>query len=214
MKQLFRTPCLVAVVTLLTACATPNVGRDYAPDGRENEGLVVLSLSHEGIDEGERVNWHYRSLDGSVGDRLLSSNLRDPLDWRDPQGRLAFFTLPPGKYEFYRAEFLRQSANGVPAWSIGAGGAPTNSNPYSAGFNAVRHASFSARPFSVPFEVVGGKAIYLGNLHLVWSDQAGNGKAVVMDRAARDLGLLRERLPNIELADIRRDVGEQQDTGK
>lgn len=191
------------VALLLTACATANIDSSYTLAEKKEEGLVVLSLSHEGIQPGERTVWLYRKMAGTVKDRVLSSDLRDALDWENPEGRLVYFSLPPGYYEFYGAGFVRAGANPTPSWHIGAGGAATANNPWYAGFDSVRYADLDSEPFSIPFEIKAGKATYLGNLHFVWDEAERKGKVVVFDRAERDLPLFQQRLPNIQPSQIR-----------
>lgn len=197
--------CVTALIAcLLTACASVNVPHDYALTEANNEGLLIVSLSGEGLGKGETPVWMYRQTEGNAKGEIITGYLREPLDWADPPGRLAYIALAPGRYEFYEAGFARQVAPARPYWTIGKGGVPTANNPDYAGFNIAQYAPFNAQPFVVPFEIVAGQATYLGNLHFIWNEAEQKGKVVLVNRAERDLVLLQQRLPNIPLSRIRR----------
>jgi hypothetical protein len=193
----------VMIAAFLAACASVNVSQDYTLGQTNKEGLLVVSVSGEGLAKGETPVWHYRRDDGAGKGEIITGYLREPLDWNDPPGRLAYIALAPGRYEFYEAEFARQASPATTYWTTGRGGIATASNSSYAGFNTAQYASLDAEPFSVPFEVLPGQATYLGNLHFVWNEGERKGKVVLVNRAERDLALLQRRLPNIQLNQIR-----------
>jgi len=188
----------------LAACAGVNVPDNYTLDEQTREGLLVVSVSGEGLRKEEAPVWHYHRSDGAGKGEIITGYLREPLDWTDPPGRLVYIALAPGRYEFNEAGFARQVSPTTTYWTTGAGGVATPNNPNYAGFNTAQYASLKAEPFSVPFEIVPGKATYLGNLHFVWNEAERKGSVVLLSRAERDLALLKQRLPNIQSSQIRK----------
>lgn len=195
---------VVAVIAggSLSACATFSVPGTYTLHDKSNEGLAVASLSFEGLGPNEAPTWSYRRLDAEGRAHLMNKWVWEPLDWDSPPGRLAYFVLSPGQYEFYESGFSRASGGGGMTWTIGPGGVPTNSNPHYAGFNQPTYTGFNAEPFSVKFEIKPGKATYIGSLHFVWQELGRRGTVTLRDESVRDLALLRERLPRIDSAEI------------
>ena len=187
---------VLATVLLLSACATPNVDKDYSLDTRPDEGLAVVSISFEGLGAEISPVWEYRRLDGDVRGKLFTS-ARNPLDWNAPPGRLAAFALPTGRYEFYRCRFVRSSGDGGMSWHAGDSGGVTAANPWYSGLNAGTYDELTADPFAVRFEVIAGKATYLGNLHLHWRLLENRGEVQVRNEAERDIRLLRTRYPGL-----------------
>ncbi len=194
---------LLPFACLIASCATPNVDSAHRLERAAKTGLLVVSLTQEGVAEHERTTWLYRRMDGTAKDRLLSSNARDALDWSDPVGRLAYIALPAGHYEFYGAGFVRAGPNRVPTWHVDAKGVVIPNHPWYAGLDSVRYSDRDAEPFSIPFDILPGKATYLGNLHFLWSDAEETGKVQRLDRAERDLALLRQRLPELRVEQIK-----------
>lgn len=192
---------VLITTTILSGCTTFNVDQDYTLDPNRAEGLAVVSLSQEGLDSGENPTWRYRRLDKDSDGFVLAHNTRQPLDWDSPPGRLVYIALPPGQYEFYQCGFARVRGGGQ-YWTIGPGGAPTNSNSLYSSFNTPTYDNFKAEPFSVQFEVKPGKATYIGNLHLVWQEDRKRGEVQVRDRAERDIDLLKRRLPENSFDEI------------
>jgi hypothetical protein len=181
----------------IAGCTTFNVNHDYILDPNRSEGLAVVSFSFEGLVSGENPTWRYRRLDkGSVG-FLLTHYARQSLDRDLPPGRLAYFALSPGYYEFYQCGFARVSGSGSGSqyWTTGPSGAPTNTNSWYSSFNTPTYENLKAEPFSVKFEITPGRAIYIGNLHLVWQENRNTGKVQVRDRRERDIDLLKLQLP-------------------
>lgn len=189
-------------ILLLAACASMNVSHDYDLNG-QSSGLLIVSVSGEGMRPNESPVWNYQRTDGTHGGEIITSYLREPADWQSPQGRLVYIALPPGRYEFYKAGFPRQTSGSTASWSIGKGGVATNTNPNYAGFNAPQYRPQDATRFRVPFEIVAGQATYIGNLHFVWSEWQRQGHVIVRNEALRDLALLRERLPRVRAEQIR-----------
>src|SRR3989304_5045933 len=111
--------------------------------------------------------------------------------------------LAPGRYEFTRGGFPRQTAPATPYWTIGKNGIATANNPNDAGLGVTQYRSHDAGAFLVSFDIVAGRATYVGNLHFIWDEATQSGQVVVRNEAQRDLQLLRERLPQIRTDHIR-----------
>ena len=193
----------VIVTFLLVACASTNVSRDYLLSDTNNEGLAVVSFSSEGLAEGENPVWSYQRIDGTKKGEIITGYRREPLDWRSPPGRLAYIALAPGRYEFTRAGFPRQTAPATPYWTIGKNGIATANNPNDAGLGVTQYRSHDAGAFLVSFDIVAGRATYVGNLHFIWDEATQSGQVVVRNEAQHDLQLLRERLPQFRTDQIR-----------
>ncbi len=194
---------VLVLLSYLSACATFSVSSFYTLKDKTTEGLAVVSLSFEGLGLQEAPVWRYRRVDGKHDGELITRWAWEPLDWVSPPGRLAYFALPPGQYEFFESGFSRITGGGGITWTIGPGGIPTNSNPYYAGFNQPASTRLSSEPFSVKFEIKAGTASYIGNLHFVWREAERKGIVTVHDESGRDLALLLERLPRVDRSVIR-----------
>lgn len=193
---------ILGVVLSLVGCATTNVGRSYTLTDNSGEGLAVASLSYAGLGDSETPTCYFRRVGSEETRSLMLNTLPLPLDWKSPPGALVYFALPAGRYEFFRCGLTRTSAS-APSWHIGKGGVPTNADPNYAGFDSVRYPSNAiyAKPFSIPFEILSGKATYAGNLH--FTARIIGSEVVLFDRSERDLSLLRQRLPQLRAEQIR-----------
>ena len=187
------------VILVLSGCTTFNVSSHYTLNDETNEGLVVVSLSYEGLEKSVSPSCEYRDIksDGARLGYVTAHNLREGLDWSLPLGRLSYFALPSGRYEFFHCSFARQTGSGVPYWTTGPVGVATNADPLYAGFNLPTYKLFEAERFSAPFEILPGKTTYVGNLHLVWIEATQSGEVKILDRRQRDFALLHERFPNL-----------------
>ena len=195
---------VVFAVLLVGACATLNAPSNYTLTKTSGEGLLVLSVSGEGLQKNETPVWSYRRSDESEKGSIITTNLRQPQDWSDPPGRLVYIALGPGRYEFYEAGFARQMAPATTYWTVGANGIATPNNPNYAGFNVAQYTPINAEPFTVSFEIIAGQATYIGNMHFVWNELKHQGRVVVSDRSDRDLSLLLQRLPKLRADQIAR----------
>ena len=102
-----------------------------------------------------------------------------------------------------RPGFPRQTAPATPYWTIGKNGIATANNPNDAGLGVTQYRSHDAGAFLVSFDIVAGRATYVGNLHFIWDEATQSGQVVVRNEAQRDLQLLRERLPQFRTDQIR-----------
>lgn len=194
---------LAITLALAAGCATLNINNDYRLNEQSGEGLVVVSLSYEGLARDDSPSWSYHRLGSKENLRVFARAVRVPLDWESPPGRLAVFALPAGRYEFYRCEFagLSSGTNRL-VWRTAKNGVVTPNNPSYAGFDTPNYTAIKAEPFIVRFEVIAGKAIYLGNLHLLWNEDERKGRVTLRDTSERDLSLLQQRFPQIERRQI------------
>lgn len=193
----------LTVVIFLHSCATLNINNDYRLNEQSGDGLVVVSLSYEGLAREDSPSWSYHRLGSKENLRIFARAVRVPLDWESPPGRLAVFALPAGNYEFYRCEFAGLSpGTSHLVWRAGKNGLVTSNNPSYAGFDTPDYTAIKAEPFVVRFEVTAGKAIYLGNLHLLWNEDERKGRVTLRDTSERDLSLLQQRFPQIERRQI------------
>jgi len=184
----------LATMTTVTACLTVNVPSTFVLRGNTSDGLAVVSLSSEGLGVHDALIWKYRQLNGTDRGRLETKGFTGSLDWESPPGRLAYFALPPGQYEFYESTVSLYSPGGM-TWTMGSGGIATNSNPWNAGFNQSSVSNTTVDPFSVKFTIRAGELTYIGNLHLYWRPHAKRAFVVVRDQSARDLSLLSQKYP-------------------
>ena len=192
-------------VLFLAACTSFNVGNNYTLDGKTQEGLAVVSLSYEGIGSGISAKCEYRdTANAEATGYIMADTRREPADWHSPTGRLAYFSLTPGRYEFFRCGFARQTGGGGQYWSVGPNGVPTNNNPAYSALTVPVYAGFDGEPFSARFEILPGRATYVGNLHFVWNEVQQRGRVIVTDRSDRDLALVLQRLPKLRPEQIKK----------
>lgn len=99
MKKIVLALC-IALLAGTGACAKLNVGSGYRPDPASGKGLAVFSFTAN--DRVSNFYLQYHAMGGGKprGDITLWT-VQDPLDWRDPRGRLVVIELPAGEYELY-----------------------------------------------------------------------------------------------------------------
>lgn len=205
-------------------CALNNASSGYRLDERSNEGLLVFSVSYQGLENGGNSSWRFRSLAADkTYDIITHSRFEFAPDWSDPPGRLVVLTLPSGDYEFYRVSpHISGSGQGM-SWTIGAGGV-AQPVPGSIPDEEIVERNKSClrelglKPLTIPFHVVAGRATYIGNLHLVgptWTyDKPRSFRLSCWverkDQSNRDLALFRSRYPNVAPENIlRRTKGQE-----
>ena len=189
---------LLITVPLLWGCSTPNVSENYIFDDTGSEGLAVVSLSYEGLKSQEAPIWRYRRVDQAGKAYIATKWAWTELDLYTPPGKLAYFALPSGEYEFYEGSFSGVSGGGGSTWTLTSAGVPTNSNPYYAGFNQPTYTGYKAVPLAVKFSIKPGKATYIGNFHFVWNAKDQKATVTLRDESKRDLELLQKRLPQLD----------------
>jgi hypothetical protein len=187
----------ILLSVFLVGCAARNVPKDYSLDDKKAKGVVVVSLTRSGSN-GSVMYVHLRSVDNEYKDEVPINDLFVSSDWKCPMsgeipedrpcGRLAIIELPEGSYEFYswhgyfRDYFWLDSRTHT--------------------YTVVE----DRRGFIERFEVIAGKAVYLGNLNLSIHierayflgpviDAPYNLK--ITDMCDRDLPLLYQKNPNI-----------------
>lgn len=99
MKKILLALC-IALLAGTGACAKLNVGSGYRADAASGKGLAVFSFTAN--DRVSNFYLQYHAMGGGKprGDITLWT-VQDPLDWRDPRGRLVVIELPAGEYELY-----------------------------------------------------------------------------------------------------------------
>lgn len=169
---------LAALVCLLGACATPNIGKDYVLDEKSGKGVVVGSITYAGGYSGYRVS--YRQMpngprgffETGKGVVLIPYFPKGDFEDQELKGNLFVAELPPGEYEMF-------------TWTISSGPATVTASV----------------PFSVSFRVEPGKAVYLGNFEFTQTASFGltvTGAALTYrESAERDMAVFRRKYPRL-----------------
>lgn len=105
MHKALRSLCAALLLASAAACVTFNIPAEYGLNPASGKGLAVFSLTAN--DQPGNFTISYRSAGGETKGTVNLQTLRDPLDWRDPRGRLVVIELPAGSYEFYDWAGLR-----------------------------------------------------------------------------------------------------------
>lgn len=177
MKPIFA----LLLATLLVGCGTPNIRSDYKLNAASGEGLVIGALTYDGALA--KYNLEYKRMeDGkgnyfTVGSSMYPSFSRSDFSSYGYSGALFAASLPAGHYLMTK-------------WGTGSG---------------VVNSSATASDV-VPFEVVAGKATYLGTFHFVPVRKISltvGAKIVHTDKHERDLEVFRKLYPT--LADVQID---------
>jgi hypothetical protein len=100
-----RSLCAALLLASAAACVTFNIPAEYGLSPASGKGLAVFSLTAN--DRPGNFTIAYRSVGGDAKGDVSLHTLRNPLDWRDPRGRLVVIELPAGSYEFYNWAGLR-----------------------------------------------------------------------------------------------------------
>ena len=172
---------LSASVSLLTACAAPNIAPDFALEKSAKSGVAAGSITYEGGYAAYRLRIiarngeaEYRVEHGSA--QTLNMVLAFKGEKVNPalqkRGSTFAVELPAGRYV-------------IESWHISQGAANVS----------------STAPMGIEFEVEGGKAIYLGNFHFKETGRLGRAvtasDVTLSDQSTRDLPALRAAFPNL-----------------
>ena len=173
------------VVSVLSGCGVANIGGDYSLDERKGSGVAIVSLVQSGLPGFYATAVELRGVDNIYDGSVPLSQGGFSKDWSCPLftlasedapcGRLAIIELPRGEYEFYS---WRSSGYGGPGIKIEI--SPTNR-------------------FSKRFKVLAGKAVYLGNIHIVVESGflSAPYRVKINDMRQRDLPLFYQKNPKI-----------------
>ncbi|MDH5639277.1 MAG: hypothetical protein OEZ04_12390 [Nitrospinota bacterium] len=188
-----RFSLLTMILAMTWGCVTGNVKPDYTLKPGE-KGLAIFSVTQSGLGKSWETSVSFRQArkqskpyKGNIHSLAVSGPGRIPggtipLDFdSEMKGRLVFIELNEGVYELSRWQAARNEYGGVRTLS-------------------------SPKPFSYEFAVVGGKAVYAGNLHLSIAVSIGKFNLSATDKRNRDLDLLKEKLPNVRREDIVIDI--------
>ena len=194
MKPFNRIKLSMAILlsVLLLQCGAKNVGKDYSLDDSQAKGLVVVSLTKSGA-LGYNLDAHFRDVNNQRRFHLAVAPSFG-LDWKgptvdearkyrlipedNPRGRLAVVELPEGEYVFYK-------------WKGKLGST----------------AFWTKKDFDKRFQVIAGKAVYIGNIHAHFERTDTSVLSIfkfpyelrteITDECDRDLKVIHQKCPKI-----------------
>ena len=182
------TPWRIATYILiasLTGCAATSIQKDFAFKAGANEGIVVVSISHDLAGRRASKAIFYMD-DGLPGGRNLLFSLGEAApgitrgsEFKDSYGQLLVLSLPAGKHT-------------IDSWQI-TNGTGLRIFP-------------KEKPQPLVFEVVSGQVKYLGNLHANLASGKnifgvtiiGNGYPEIRDQRQRDISIFEDRYPQFK----------------
>lgn len=169
---------------VLVGCAAKSVQRDYVLDEKSGKGIVVVSVSHD--QRGSRALhsiFYVDQSEGLVPEHLILKSLGESFpgivkasEFKDSYGQVLALELPAGQHR-------------VDSWK------------------AFRQAGIEVRPRDKPpaldFEVVAGKILYIGNLHLLLEGGrnifgipvVSDAHPEVRDMRLRDIAMIEKKYP-------------------
>jgi hypothetical protein len=177
----------------LAGCAGGHVNRDYDRGPVEDSGILILGYGNAGASKHwmPMRTYFQEGLAREVGfvedstplfyRYLKSGDLVQVPIWGDypddnPVGSLQVLRLSPGKYEFFRFD-AHAEGNSAGAYSVSS---------------SIR----SNRPFSIPFEIKSGSALYVGRFLYHFADDA-TVQLRVLDKSSEDLGVWKRDFPEL-----------------
>lgn len=175
---------VLLLVTSLTACKPPRpyqIPDDYSYKSRPGEGVVVFSSRWE-VDCPDQlpgpVGATYARLWFSPGPNVYIHNTFYDEEFQNPPGTFQIISLKAGVYTFNRTAFQH------------------------------RNALYEGKFQSQPFEVRGGEAVYLGEIHFKISEcdymeRAAKHAIGVSNQWQRDKSLFSRRARNLTAEDVR-----------
>ncbi len=179
--------CLAAVlISTLTGCASKSVPKDFSLDAAKNEGIVIVSASHD-LSGGRAARAAFYLNGGPMEEHggLLSSlpdifpGIPGGSDLEDGYGKVFALSLPAGQHK-------------ITSWQI------TNGS----GLRIFPR----EKPAPLDFHVAAGEVKYLGNLHAILQTGknlfgitvVGNGYPEVRDEQERDIAVFKEKYPQLK----------------
>src|SRR6185312_13378187 len=169
----------------LAGCSVQSVKKDFSFSDASNEGIVILSVSHDlSGGRGTRAIFYMDGIPVHGGKMLFSLDDAFPgiprgSDFADSYGHIIVMSLPAGKHF-------------MDSWQVTIG---------SAAYLYPRR-----KPVPLEFEVRKGEIVYLGNLHanlytgknLFGMSVVGDGYPEVRDERERDLPMIEEKYPQFK----------------
>jgi hypothetical protein len=177
----------------LAGCAGGHVDGSYDRGPIEDSGLLIVACGNAGASKHwmpmrtyfqDGIAQEVGYVEGStiLVYRYLKSGELVPVPiWGDypddnPVGSLQVLRLAPGKYEFFRFDAYEEG-NGAGGFSVSS---------------SIR----SQRPFSIPFEIKSGSALYIGRLLYHFTDD-GTVQLHVLDKSSEDLAVWKRDFPEL-----------------
>lgn len=176
------------LVVFFTACQ--NVPTYNYLDATKGKGFVVISVTVSG-EPIDTLSVYWRGVDNNYKGSIAGTNIFLKDDWNESNswdritednfhGRLAVIELPQGEYEFY-------------------------AHVAQLDFKEVSKIDTEDNEYSKRFEVIAGKAVYVGNMHFSFEKKHKGGfafwgylwKMEIDDMQERDLTLFYQRNPKI-----------------
>lgn len=185
MKPTIQRIATYILITTLTGCAATSIQKDFTFKAGANEGIVVVSVSHDlagkraskaifYMDEGLPSG---RSLLFSLGE--AAPGITRGSEFKDSYGQLLVLSLPAGKHT-------------IDSWQI-TNGTGLRIFP-------------KEKPQPLVFDVMSGQIKYLGNLHanlatgknIFGITIIGNGYPEIRDQQQRDIPIFEDRYPQFK----------------
>jgi hypothetical protein len=177
---MIRLTIIFLLCAMMAACATPSIEPDFKPTSEAGGGVVVGSITYEGSFSGYSVGYRRVGTNSQLGRIQAGAGMlfvpyipRGDADALGTRGELFAIELPEGDYEVHR-------------WFISSGPASVA----------------STSPFSIRFKVERGRVVYIGNFHFRQTSRMGltvtGGELSYLERAERDLPLIKRKYPNLD----------------
>lgn len=181
MKNIFN---FLLITLFLTGCAaTKKIKSNYSLSPQTGKGVLISSISVKGSYSGYAVyfqgvdNDHKGYIEFGSGSALLPIFPKGDFSYLNRKGEVFAVELPAGKYKVW-------------SWRVASGYASIN--PIS--------------PMSVEFELIAGKATYIGNFDFIQTDSFGltvtGVKVNYSDQFKIDTEIIIKKYPNIDFSQI------------
>lgn len=187
---------LITLVVFISGCATTSLTPEPISIAKLNDktGIVFGTFSRDTkTSKYYSQTFYFRNVQTGQKYRIhsqpefniFSGKTPDDFNTGDSHGALFAFTLPAGKYTFDNFNLYRSTGYSYQYWS-------------------------SKTPYSIPFEVVGNKIKYLGEIKLVAMTGKNlfgirvpaGGVWVITDQQKRDFPLIKNKHPEVAIDQV------------